>query len=111
MFTKYSLFTILLLISTAVSNDCPDVINLAFGLGMPSAQPLTWAALQSNCCSASGITCIGQVVTEVTWVGLGLNVFINETAIPSSMTSGTPSIITRVTRNFLKLQNNIFLNV
>ena len=63
------------------------MIQLAFDLGMQTAQPSTWTALQSDCCTASGITCDGsQRVTEIQWYFLGLNGVINGTAIPSSVT-------------------------
>ena len=70
----------------AVSVDCPNLIQLAFDLGMQTAQPGIWTALQSDCCTASGVTCFGiQRVTQISWNNLGLNGTINGTAIPSSV--------------------------
>ena len=82
-------FIALLLVSItiyAVSPDCPNVIQLARGLGMPSKQPAIWTALQSDCCTASDITCISQRVTVISWSNKSLNGVINGTAIPSSLT-------------------------
>ena len=71
----------------AVSEDCPNVIQLAFGLGMQTAQPAIWAQLQGDCCTANdGVNCNGsQRVYEIYWVNIGLNGIINGTAIPSSV--------------------------
>ena len=53
---------------------------------METKSPNTWSALLSDCCSASGITCLSQRVTEISWGFMGLNGTINGTAIPSSVT-------------------------
>ena len=71
----------------AISGDCPNMRQFAFDLGMKTAQPAIWTALQSDCCTADGVTCNGQRVTEIDWPFMGLNGFINETAIPSSLTN------------------------
>ena len=73
--------------SYAVSTDCPNMIQLAFGLGMQTAQPAIWAELQADCCTASSISCDGsQRVLDIYWDNKGLNGTINGTAIPSSVT-------------------------
>ena len=62
------------------------MIQLAFDLGLQTAQPAIWSTLQGDCCTASGVTCDGsQRVTHINWYVLGLNGVINETAIPSSL--------------------------
>ena len=76
------LFLILLLHSASV--DCPNMIQFAFGLGIPSNRPLIWTALQNNCCIANGVNC-SQRVTHISWYNVGSNGTINETAIPSKV--------------------------
>ena len=71
----------------AISVDCPNVIQLARGLGMQTARSAIWTALQSDCCTANDVTCDGnQRVIEIDWQSYGLNSIINGTAIPSSVT-------------------------
>ena len=71
----------------AVSLDCPDMVEFAYGLGLQTAQPAVWSALQSDCCTASGVDCDGsQRVWRIEWYFLGLNGVVNGTAIPSSVT-------------------------
>ena len=70
----------------AVSVDCPNVIELARGLGMQTARPAIWTALHGDCCTASSVDCVGQRVIEIQWESIGLNGIINGTAIPSSVT-------------------------
>ena len=65
------------------------MIELAFGLGMQTAQPGIWSALQGDCCNygATYVYCDGnQRVTQIYWNSIGLNGTINGTAIPSSLT-------------------------
>ena len=79
---------LLLILSTtyALSVDCPNVIQLAQGLGMQTARPAIWSALQIDCCTTSGVICDGnQRVTQINWYTTGLNGTINGTAIPSSL--------------------------
>ena len=71
----------------AVSSDCPNIIELARGLGMQTASPSTWTALQGDCCTVSGIACDGsQRVWQINWNNMGLIGAINGTAIPSNVT-------------------------
>ena len=82
---------LLLMTSTiyAVSSDCPNMIEFARGLGMQTARPTIWTALQSDCCNygATYVYCDGsQRVTQIDWYGKGLYGIINGTAIPSSVT-------------------------
>ena len=82
---------LLLLPSTiyAVSSDCPNVIQLAYDLGMQAAQPAIWSALQGDCCNSTRteVYCDGsQHVTQIQWDRIGLNGVINGTAIPSRVT-------------------------
>ena len=82
----------------AISIDCPNVVILAQGLGMQTAQPAKWAYLQSDCCSFgfAGTICDGnQRVTEIWWYDFGLNGTINGNAIPSSL------LVLYLTRNFI----------
>ena len=79
---------LLWLLSTiySISEDCPNVIQLAFGIGLQTGSPNTWKQLQGDCCGVS-ITCDGsQRVTEIRWRGFELNGTINGTAIPSTVT-------------------------
>ena len=65
------------------------MIQLAFDLGMQTAQPAIWSALQSDCCDYGDtrVSCDGsQRVTEIRWYTMGLNGVINGTAIPTSVT-------------------------
>ena len=71
---------------SSVSTDCPNIINLARGLGVQSSQPSIWNNLQLDCCTESGITCTSQRVTHIQWIGLALNGSINGTALPSTLT-------------------------
>ena len=82
---------LLLMSSTiyAVSIDCPNVIQLAYDLGMQTAQPAIWTALQGDCCNSvsTKVSCDGsQRVWHIYWGSIGLNGVINGTAIPSSVT-------------------------
>ena len=72
----------------SVSADCPNVIELARGLGMQTARPAIWTALQGDCCNygASNVICDGsQRVTQIWWYTMGLYGVINGSAIPSSV--------------------------
>ena len=63
------------------------MIQFAYNLGAQAKLPALWTQLQSNCCTASGITCDGsQRVSQIDWDGIGLNGSINGTAIPSTVT-------------------------
>ena len=68
------------------STNCTAIVQLANDLGIQVAQPLIWSALQTDCCIASGVTCVGQNVSKIDWHGMGLNGIINDTAIPSTVT-------------------------
>ena len=76
----------LLYTTIQASSDCPNLIQLAFGLGMHIKQSTIWNALLFDCCSAGGVTCATQRVTQISWINLGLNGTINETAIPNGLT-------------------------
>ena len=52
---------------------------------MQSRQSAVWSSLQGDCCTASGVTCVGQIVFMIRWTNMRLNGTINETAIPSSV--------------------------
>ena len=66
--------------------DCPTLRIFAQGLGMQFKRPTIWTSLLSDCCSASGVTCDGnQRVTEIQWVSMALNGFVNGTAFPSKL--------------------------
>ena len=71
-----------------VSIDCPNIRSLALSLGIQSKKPAIWSALQTDCCTATGVNCdVNQRVLEIVWFSMGLNGTINGTAIPSSVTS------------------------
>ena len=61
----------------AVSIDCFNTIQLAHDLGIPSCQPTIWTQLQLDCCTASGITCVSDAVSQIDWPYMGLNGSIN----------------------------------
>ena len=84
---------LLSVISYAESADCPTLRMFAHGLGMPTALPYIWSQLQGDCCVNSQVICINDRVTEINWYSMGLNGFINGTAIPSGVI-------------YLNLQNN-----
>ena len=86
MFNKIVVAMLLLSNAYGISIDCPDVIYFALGLHINSKKPAIWNALQNNCCNASGILCSGQRVTEISWFNMGLDGFINNTALPSGLT-------------------------
>ena len=69
-----------------ISVDCPNVIQFAFNLGIQSIQSVLWNSLQIYCCNSNGVTCTNQVVTKIAWDTMGLNGFINGSAIPSGVT-------------------------
>ena len=68
-----------------ISVDCPDIIQLAYGLNMHLIQPLFMSELQTDCCTKVG--CISGRVTYISWTSKGLNGSINATALPSSLTN------------------------
>ena len=71
----------------SVSVDCPLVATLANSLNIPSLQPAIWSQIQTDCCSAIGITCTDQFVTSIVWNNLGLNGSLsNSTIFPSKLT-------------------------
>ena len=74
-------------VTYGVSEDCPNMINLALGLGIESKQPLIWAQLQVDCCYVSGIECTNLLVTTIDWSGMSLNGTINGTALPTGLQS------------------------
>ena len=67
--------------------DCAKLIQFAADLGMMTKKPSIWAQLQNDCCSAAGVTCIDgiPIVTGINWSGIGLNGYINQTAIPEQI--------------------------
>ena len=68
--------------------DCPNIINLATAMNMNVRQASIMAAIRSNCCTATGITCDGtNRVTEIDWRDKGLDGIINGTALPPMLTS------------------------
>ena len=71
----------------AVSIDCPDVINLAYGLNMDIFQPTKMADIKNDCCSAYRVTCTSQRVSEILWDNLDLNGSVNATALPPKLTN------------------------
>ena len=67
------------------SVDCPDVVNLAIGLGVQNSfLPLNYTSTLSNsCCSVEEIECdANSRVTSISWAHKGLNGKINGSSIP-----------------------------
>ncbi len=75
----------------AVSIDCPNVINLAYGMNMHLIQPLKWYNLTNyDCCDSKsnvGIQCTNERIITLKWSSLNLNGTLNATAIPISVTT------------------------
>ena len=73
----------ILFINYAYGNsvECPNVINLAFGLNLHLRRPTIWNQLQINCCNSTGITCAGNVLNSISWGNMGLNGTVNSTAM------------------------------
>ncbi len=69
-------------LTLVAATDCDLAISLAQGLNMHVVNSLLMNRVQMNCCTAPGIICSGQNVTQITWNGRGLNGTINSTAIP-----------------------------
>ena len=70
-----------------VSADCPDLINFAIGLNVdkkPGSSNI-WTALQIDCCTASGVVCVNNTVTEIYWDSMGLDGFLNQSAMPKGL--------------------------
>ena len=72
----------------SLSTDCPDIINLAYGMNMHLIQPQFYMNLTTlDCCSNTfGISCTNETVIEINWSGKSLNGTVNTTAIPSTTT-------------------------
>ena len=62
--------------------DCQTLVIFAKGLNMHLAQPEIMRQLIGNCCIANGITCDTQHVIRIDWQNMGLDGFINGTALP-----------------------------
>ena len=81
----------------AVSADCPNVINLAIGMGMDTSEPTLSAEmvkLRNNCCSSTNLECNNNSPPRVTGISWSVDLapltgFINGSALPSSLTSLT----------------------
>ena len=78
---------VIMTFANGISLDCPDMINLGFGLNINNYQPTIWTALQVDCCTAEGVTCVADRVTQINWDNLGIDGNINGTALPSSLIS------------------------
>ena len=69
-----------------VSVDCPNIINLGIGLHLDIKQPIVMNEVRTDCCTASGITCVNQRVTQIMWGGApGLGGSINGSALPPNL--------------------------
>ena len=99
-------------LSMGLSEDCPNVIQLALGLQMDVVQPLLMSQLQTDCCNATGITCFEQNVIIVVWSGYRLNGTINATAIPVTLVNFDlqRNLITGKVPSFQNGIRNIFLS-
>ena len=69
----------------AISSDCPNIINLGLGAGINTQQPAIWTQLNLDCCAATGVTCVGQRVTQIDWSSRNVNGVINGTALPDGL--------------------------
>ena len=75
-----------LVFHVAASVDCPVVISLARNLNLNLVQPTIWNQLQTNCCTATGVTCDSNpYVTRIIWESLGLNGTISTIVLPSNL--------------------------
>ena len=72
-----------------VSQDCDTIISLANSLQMNRVNPAIMSQINSDCCLAFGISCVGQDVTAINWNSLKLNgtfnptIFVNLTSLKS----------------------------
>src|SRR5690242_17019977 len=66
----------------SVSVDCANVIALAIGLHLNTKQTFIMNQINSDCCSASGVTCVSQRVTRISWSSMGLDGTIIGASIP-----------------------------
>ena len=65
-----------------------QILQFAQALGIHFVQPAIWAQLQTDFCTANGISCDGNMrAIQIYWPSMGLNGTINEAAIPSSLTT------------------------
>ena len=88
-FLKISM-VLLLSIAVSISIDCPNVINLAIGLNLFDSNPSypgILTQIKNDCCRASGVVCVSEIVTQINWNSIGLSGFINGTAIPPNLTA------------------------
>ena len=76
---------LLVTVTFSFSIDCPDLIQFGYNLGIQTARPAIWTSLQSDCCLASGVTCVSQRVTQITWNSMGLSGFVNGSAVPQGV--------------------------
>ena len=67
------MFTLLDILS-AISVDCPSILNIGVNLNLEQVNLGTWDQLQSggDCCVANGIVCSSQRVTQINWNGFRL---------------------------------------
>ena len=79
------IWSLLIFNAYSISIDCPNIINLARGLGMVTQQPTIWTQLQTDCCTANGVGCVSQRATGIYWNNMNLNGSINQTALPSGL--------------------------
>eukprot|EP00835_Amoeboradix_gromovi_P005991 NODE_632_length_5775_cov_0.216702.p1 type:complete len:389 gc:universal NODE_632_length_5775_cov_0.216702:1420-2586(+) len=68
-----------------VLDDCDNVIYLAKSLNVDIKQPALMSQITTDCCNSVGIKCNTRYVFEIDWRGLGLNGYLNSSAIPSKI--------------------------
>ena len=68
-----------------VSQDCPDIINMALGLRMDVKQPARMTSLRNDCCYAPGIICISSSVNRIDWSYFNLDGNITGAVLPSTL--------------------------
>ena len=71
----------------AISEDCSNIVNFAIGINLNSKQPTLMNQMSINCCTTTGITCdINQRVVSIDFNNMGLDGYINGSAIPGTVT-------------------------
>ena len=119
------------LLVLGISQDCPNVVQLAIGMHVDIIQPFLMNQLRTDCCNTTTnpdmnpvlfpggktfIVCnVNQRVTEINWYTLDLNGTINGTALPVTTTairilnnrlSGSIPFLLPPALIFLHLENN-----
>ena len=92
------------------SEDCTSLINLALGLQINTEQPAKMGKILENCCTAGGVTCTNNLVTQIYWGSLGLTGILNGSALPPLLQQLDLPIINMVLSQNLAKYHDLFIN-